>query len=97
MKSQDLKLFNKLLIKTPDFPKKGVIFRDPTIFLSNNQATTLLLKYWVDLLRLIEFDCIVGLESRGFVFGMLLSTHYKKPFVPIRKKGLRFDNYIQKR
>ncbi|VDL61143.1 unnamed protein product, partial [Hymenolepis diminuta] len=68
-------------IKTyPDFPKTGINFLD--IFPIFQDQTTI-----NDCIALMEIDAIVGLESRGFIFGILLSTHFKVPFIPIRKAG----------
>jgi adenine phosphoribosyltransferase len=71
----------------PDFPEPGILFRDITPLLRNNQAFT----YTID--RLIEryqndsLDTIVAVESRGFLFGAPLAYKMGKSFVPVRKKG----------
>ncbi|KAM3174391.1 hypothetical protein ACTXT7_010631 [Hymenolepis weldensis] len=77
----------------PDFPKTGINFLD--IFPIFQDQTTI-----NDCIALMteeiqkrflnegqEIDAIVGLESRGFIFGILISTHFKVPFIPIRKAG----------
>jgi len=71
----------------PDFPKPGILFKDITpIF-----ADPALCKDIVDALYLPfqknKIDCVVGIESRGFIFGMMLAQKFNAPFVPVRKKG----------
>ena len=71
----------------PDFPKKGVLFRDITGILDDVEA----LRFSVDELmrRLdgVEFDVLAAMESRGFIFGMPLAYLLGKPFLPVRKPG----------
>ena len=71
----------------PDFPKKGILFRDITTLLSNPIAFSLLLDYLEKRYKDIDIDFIVGLDARGFIFGSALADRLKKGFVPIRKKG----------
>ena len=71
----------------PDFPKKGIIFKDITPLLQHpkalNETTTAL----VELLGGQVIDKVVGMESRGFIFGPLLADRFQAGFVPIRKPG----------
>ncbi|MCR5703472.1 MAG: adenine phosphoribosyltransferase [Eubacterium sp.] len=73
----------------PDFPEPGIIFRDITTVTQNPQglqdAIDAMEKHiqWME----DEVDVIVGLESRGFIFGMPIARDLKKAFVPVRKKG----------
>lgn len=71
----------------PDFPEKGVIFRDITTLLKDPEG----LREAVDLLEKnlegLDFDAILGPESRGFIFGMPIAYNMKKGFIPVRKKG----------
>lgn len=73
----------------PDYPKKGIMFRDITTLIKDPVGFRLV----IDSLTLryikgdIEFDLIVGIESRGFIIGGALSYTLGKGFVPIRKKG----------
>ena len=73
----------------PDFPEPGIIFRDITTVTQNPQglqdAIDAMEKHiqWIE----NEVDVIVGLESRGFIFGMPIARDLKKAFVPVRKKG----------
>lgn len=72
----------------PDFPKKGIMFRDITSVLQDPDGLHLAID---EMQRLCgdpnEFDVIVGLESRGFLFGMPIAYNLHKPFVLVRKKG----------
>jgi len=70
----------------PDFPIEGIIFKDITPILLD---ATLCNDIVDDILDSIKepFDAIVGVESRGFLFGLLLATKANVPFIPARKKG----------
>lgn len=70
----------------PDFPKKGIIFKDITPLLGNRKA----IEYTLDALAgLVEtpVDKVIGTEARGFLFGILLAQRLKAGFVPVRKPG----------
>lgn len=71
----------------PDFPEKGILFRDITTLLKDGKA----LKYAVDEIKKMvsryNFDIVVGPESRGFIVGTPLAYSMEKGFVPIRKPG----------
>jgi len=73
-----------LIRDVPDFPKKGIIFKDITTFLNTPEFS----KY-IDFLatKYKGVDFVCGIESRGFIFGAALAAKIKKGFVPIRKKG----------
>lgn len=71
----------------PDFPEKGIIFRDITTVLQEKDALRLAIDSMQDCLRDIEFDVIVAPESRGFIFGMPIAYNLNKSFIPVRKKG----------
>ncbi|MEZ4453662.1 MAG: adenine phosphoribosyltransferase [Nannocystaceae bacterium] len=78
-----------LMRAVPDFPKPGILFRDVTPVLSDAQgldaAVALLLDRIADLDQRI--DRIVGIESRGFLFGMAIAVLMRAGFVPVRKPG----------
>lgn len=71
----------------PDFPKKGIIFKDITTLLKDpgafNQAVIELIAPYQDM----AVDCVVGVESRGFIFGGIMARELGAGFVPIRKPG----------
>lgn len=77
----------KYIRDVPDFPKQGIVFKDITPLLGNPQA----LRETVD--RLVEpyvdagIDAVVGVESRGFIFGALAAERMNVGFVPVRKAG----------
>lgn len=71
----------------PDFPEPGIIFRDVTSVLQDKDGLKLAIESMQDLLVDIDFDVIVGPESRGFIFGVPIAYNLNKAFVPIRKKG----------
>lgn len=70
-----------------DWPKPGVNFVDIFSATSKPEIMELLQQYMIEALKDVDFTHIVGLESRGFIIGTPLAMHFKKPFVPIRKKG----------
>jgi adenine phosphoribosyltransferase len=76
-----------LIQDVPDFPKKGIIFKDITPLLKDHQAVSKCLDYFVEQLKDKKIDKVVGIESRGFLFGMLLAQRLEVGFVPIRKPG----------
>lgn len=71
----------------PDFPKKGIMFRDITTVLQDADGFRLAIDEMIKALEGADFDVIVGLESRGFIFGTPIAYALHKPFIPIRKKG----------
>ena len=71
----------------PDYPKKGIMFRDVTTVLSDADGLKLAIDEMMKLLEGVDFDVIAGCEARGFICGAPLAYNLHKPFVPIRKKG----------
>ncbi len=71
----------------PDFPKPGKIFKDITPILLDPQLTRDIIDEMVNHVNPLNLDAIVGIESRGFWFGIMLANKLNIPFVPIRKKG----------
>lgn len=71
----------------PDFPEEGIIFRDVTSVLQDKESLRMAIDQMQDKLKDIEFDLIVGPESRGFIFGVPIAYNLYKPFIPVRKKG----------
>ncbi len=71
----------------PDFPEPGIIFRDVTSILQDADGLHLAIDLVQEKLDGVDFDVVVGPESRGFIFGVPVAYNLKKPFVPIRKKG----------
>jgi len=70
-----------------DFPKPGIVFKDITPILKDAQLCNEITAALAEQLKDIEIDVVAGIESRGFLFGMLLAQALKVPFIPIRKSG----------
>jgi adenine phosphoribosyltransferase len=70
-----------------DFPKPGIVFKDITPILKDAELCGEITAALVKQLSGIQIDVVAGIESRGFLFGMLLAQALKVPFVPIRKAG----------
>ena len=71
----------------PDFPEKGVIFRDITSVVQDPEGLKLAIDGMIDMVKDLDFDVIAGAESRGFVFGAPIAYALGKGLVLIRKKG----------
>lgn len=82
-----MKKLEEYVMSIPDFPEPGVIFRDVTSILQDADGLKLAIDSLQALLKDVDFDVVVGTESRGFIFGMPLAYNLHKPFVPVRKKG----------
>lgn len=79
--------YKSLIREVPDFPKPGILFYDITPLLKDPECFHAIIeeftkKYWH-----ARIDKIVGIESRGFIFGSPLAFHLKAGFVPVRKPG----------
>ena len=70
-----------------DFPIDGILFRDITTVLKNPDALRFGVDSMIALAKELEFDTILGPESRGFIFGMPMAYNMNKGFVPVRKTG----------
>lgn len=71
----------------PDFPEKGIIFRDVTSVIQDADGLHLAIDGLQNILDGVDFDVVVGPESRGFIFGVPVAYNMHKAFVPVRKKG----------
>ncbi len=71
----------------PDFPEEGIMFRDITTVIQDADGLQLAIDSMQNLVKDLDFDVIVGAESRGFIFGAPLAYNMHKPFVLVRKKG----------
>ena len=71
----------------PDYPKKGILFRDITTLIKDSKAFNYSIDQIVDISNKLEFDKIAAIESRGFVFASAVSYKLKKPFIMMRKKN----------
>ena len=75
------------MVSIPDFPEKGIIFRDVTSVLQDAQGLQLAIDTMQEKIQDLEYDVVAGPESRGFIFGTPIAYNNKKPFVLIRKAG----------
>jgi len=71
----------------PDYPKKGILFRDITTLIKDEKAFSETINQIVERSKKIEFDKIAAVESRGFIFASAISYIVKKPFIMLRKKN----------
>lgn len=71
----------------PDFPKKGIMFKDITTLLKNPEALSFAVEELYNLAKNIKITKVAGIESRGFILGGILAEKLKAGFVPIRKPG----------
>jgi len=81
---KDIKTFVKTI---PDFPKPGIQFRDVTTIAENPEGMRIAIDGIVDMLKNLDFDLVVGSETRGFLFGAPVAYAMDKGFVMVRKKG----------
>ena len=82
-----MKKLEEYVVSIPDFPEKGIIFRDVTSILQDADGLQLSIDSLQKFLEGVEFDVIAGTESRGFIFGVPVAYNMHKPFIPVRKKG----------
>ena len=83
----DSKDFASFIRSVPDFPKKGIVFRDITTLLNDPVAFKEVLDRFESRFRSDHVDKIVGIEARGFIFGAALADRLHVGFVPARKPG----------
>ena len=77
----------KYIRSIPDYPKKGILFRDITTLIKDAKAFKFTNDKIIELAKKIEFDKIAAIESRGFVFASAVSYQLEKPFILLRKKN----------
>lgn len=70
-----------------NFPKEGIIFRDVTSVLQDADGLRLAIDSMQEKIKDIDFDLVLGPESRGFIFGVPIAYNMHKAFIPVRKKG----------
>jgi len=77
-----------------DFPTEGILFRDITPLLQDKNGLKQSIDSIAEILQNVDFDLIVGPESRGFIFGVPTAYKMNKGFVPVRKPGKLPYDYI---
>ena len=81
-----MKKLEEYVKSIPDFPEKGIIFRDVTSVLQDAEGLHLAIDQMQEKLEGVDFDVVLGPESRGFIFGVPIAYNMHKAFVPVRKK-----------
>ena len=77
----------KYIRSIPDYPKKGILFRDITTLIKSPEAFKYSVDKIIEISKKIDFDKVSAIESRGFVFASAVSYILKKPFIMLRKKN----------
>ncbi len=76
----------KYIRSIPDYPKKGILFRDITTLIKNPDAFKFTNDKIIEIAKKTDFDKVAAIESRGFVFASAISYILHKPFILLRKK-----------
>lgn len=82
-----MKKLEDYVTSIPDFPEPGIIFRDVTTILQDADGLHLAIDSILDMIKDVDYDLVLGPESRGFIFGVPVAYAAHKAFVPVRKKG----------
>lgn len=82
-----MKKLEEYVRSIPDFPQEGIIFRDVTSVLQDADGLHLAVEMMQEKIKDLDFDVVVGPESRGFIFGVPIAYNLHKGFIPVRKKG----------
>lgn len=82
-----MKKLEEYVKSIPDFPEKGIIFRDVTSVFQDADGLHMAIDQMQKKLEGVDFDIVLGPESRGFIFGVPIAYNMHKAFVPVRKKG----------
>ena len=82
-----MKKLEDYVVTIPDFPEPGIMFRDITSVIQDPDGLKLAVDGLADLVRDLDFDLVIGPESRGFIFGVPVAYLLGKGFIPVRKKG----------
>ena len=87
---------SKYIRSIPDYPKKGILFRDITTLIKNEEAFKETINQLNKLTLKIKFNKLAAIESRGFIFASAISYNLSKPLILMRKKGkLPADTFSQ--
>lgn len=82
-----MKKLEEYVRSIPDFPEPGIIFRDVTSILQDADGLALAIDSLRAMVKDLDYDVVVGPESRGFIFGVPVAYAEHKSFVPVRKQG----------
>lgn len=84
---EKMKELKDYVVTIPDFPEPGIMFRDVTSILQDKDGLNLAIKEIERLIGDVDYDLVLGPESRGFIFGVPIAYNMNKGFIPVRKKG----------
>src|SRR5579862_5239903 len=87
MNKSDVEVLKKQIRHVPDFPKPGILFYDVTTLLKRADGFQMALDAMAEPHRSAGIQLVVGIESRGFIFGAALADRFKAGFAPVRKLG----------
>ena len=82
-----MKKLEEYVRSIPDFPEPGIICRDVTSILQDADGLHMAVDSLIDMVKDLDYDLVIGPESRGFIFGVPVAYAQHKGFVPVRKKG----------
>ena len=82
-----MKKLEEYVVTIPDFPEPGIMFRDITSVIQDPDGLKLSVDGLVEAAKQVDFDLVIGPESRGFIFGVPVAYLLGKGFIPVRKKG----------
>lgn len=82
-----MKKLEEYVTSIPDFPEAGIVFRDVTTILEDPDGLSMAVDGVRQMLKGVEYDSVIGPESRGFIFGVPVAYAEHKGFIPVRKKG----------
>jgi len=82
-----MKKIEEYIRSIPDFPEEGIVFRDVTSVLQDADGLHLAIDSMQAMLNGVDYDLLLGPESRGFIFGVPIAYNMHKPFIPVRKQG----------
>lgn len=82
-----MKKLEDYVTSIPDFPEAGIVFRDVTTILEDPDGLSMAVDGVRLMLKGVEYDSVIGPESRGFIFGVPVAYAEHKGFIPVRKKG----------
>ena len=82
-----MKKLEDYVTSIPDFPEAGIVFRDVTTILEDPDGLSMAVEGVRQMLKGVEYDSVIGPESRGFIFGVPVAYAEHKGFIPVRKKG----------
>nr|WP_314462219.1 adenine phosphoribosyltransferase [uncultured Clostridium sp.] len=82
-----MKKLEDYVTSIPDFPEAGIVFRDVTTILEDPDGLSMAVDGIRKMLKGVEYDSVIGPESRGFIFGVPVAYAEHKGFIPVRKKG----------